>query len=678
MTIASQATRADYVGNGVTTVFAYPFRILAATDLVVTSTDLSGNVTTLVYVTNYAVSGVGSPSGGSVTLTAPLTTGYALAILRVMDVTQPTNFANLGRYFASVHERAIDRVVMLVQQVANTISTGSLATVSIYMAGVVNQLTPALAQAALGIGSFVRSLLAVASAGAFRTAIGGTPTVVATLAALKALSGADLVGSVVVSGYATASDLGGGVFWWNGADSTADNAGTVIQPNAGGVGRWLRVLPGKEYNVRWFGAKGDNATNDTTAIATAKTVALAAAGTLHFPSGTYLSATPLAYTTACRIRAEPGARLKLTAAAPYVVSIDGSATSNIYGADVRDLILDGVGHCADGLVLKNVISSYFLNVRVTNVTGAGFRWGWAQLCTFVNPVCSGNLEAFTTTPVNGLLVDGAASSSANTIINPTFEKVSGSGIKGLSLINSTFISGTSESNAIGIEFGETPDVGRVALGNSVIAMDMEVNATADVVLRLTASENNFWGARTGTGSPPVQITGAKRNNWIGGSSSGFTLDGVSQNNDIQDVSLYGAGAIVADAGLNNTIRNVYNINTAAQTPDKEMRRRGNNVPANGGTVTINAALVKYVVITAGAAVAGFTVAAPTNPGDGYDLDVCIHNTSGGVITTTWNAAFKVVGWVEPASGFCRTARFRYDGNYGFWYLQSVTGADQVT
>ena len=72
--------------------------------------------------------------------------------------------------------------------------------------------------------------------GTFLTGI----AVVTNVAALKALA-PGAYSTVLVQGYGAQGDGGWGMFWWNAADATADNAGTVIQPNAGGVGRWNRL-----------------------------------------------------------------------------------------------------------------------------------------------------------------------------------------------------------------------------------------------------------------------------------------------------------------------------------------------------------------------------------------------------------------------------------------------------
>lgn len=104
-----------------------------------------------------------------------------------------------------------------------------------------------------------------------------------TIAALKALT-SGTHDTVLVRGYYAINDGGGGLFRWNGADSTADNGGTVIQPTVGS-GRWNRILSQNIYNVREFGAKGDDSNDDTTAIQA--TITACNGGQVYVPPGTY-------------------------------------------------------------------------------------------------------------------------------------------------------------------------------------------------------------------------------------------------------------------------------------------------------------------------------------------------------------------------------------------------------
>jgi len=126
MTVTSEVSRSGpYNGNGATTVFPYEFKIFAAADLLVTEVDLDGVETTLIEGTDYTVDGVLSDDGGDVTLTTALTGdgtdsgSHKLTIRRVLDATQTMNLRSQGKISAEVLERACDRAVMLIQQLAD-------------------------------------------------------------------------------------------------------------------------------------------------------------------------------------------------------------------------------------------------------------------------------------------------------------------------------------------------------------------------------------------------------------------------------------------------------------------------------------------------------------------------------------------------------------------------------
>lgn len=93
---------------------------------------------------------------------------------------------------------------------------------------------------------------------------------VATIADLKELAKPDNQAFQEVQGYYTAGDGGGGSFWWDSASSATDNGGTVIAPDAGGVGRWLAL--GDARDPRRWGAKGDATTNDSAFFTSLETV----------------------------------------------------------------------------------------------------------------------------------------------------------------------------------------------------------------------------------------------------------------------------------------------------------------------------------------------------------------------------------------------------------------------
>lgn len=117
MTITSESSRMDYVGNGSTDTYAYTFKIFVDADLLVTVRDTDESESTLVLDSDYTVTGAGDPDGGEITLTdGNLTTDYVLTIRRVRDVTQETDIRNQGEFFPEVHEDAFDHLIMVDQQ----------------------------------------------------------------------------------------------------------------------------------------------------------------------------------------------------------------------------------------------------------------------------------------------------------------------------------------------------------------------------------------------------------------------------------------------------------------------------------------------------------------------------------------------------------------------------------
>lgn len=106
----------SYACNGSNTVFAYTFKIFADSDLVVKLRDTNGVETTLTLTTDYTVSGAGAAGGGNVTTVATYASGNQLVILRQIPITQLTDYVENDAFLAETHEAAIDRAIMLSQQ----------------------------------------------------------------------------------------------------------------------------------------------------------------------------------------------------------------------------------------------------------------------------------------------------------------------------------------------------------------------------------------------------------------------------------------------------------------------------------------------------------------------------------------------------------------------------------
>jgi len=138
MAISSVTSKVIYVGTGSTAaaakVFAYPFKVFAAADLTVSDYDINTSVATVKTLdTDYAVSGVGSDSGGNVTLTGSYTslpTSSWLVIQRVMDLTQETDYVENDSFPAETHEKALDKLTMISQQLQEQVDRAIKADVS--------------------------------------------------------------------------------------------------------------------------------------------------------------------------------------------------------------------------------------------------------------------------------------------------------------------------------------------------------------------------------------------------------------------------------------------------------------------------------------------------------------------------------------------------------------------
>ena len=149
MTVPSETARSGpYAGNGVTTSFAYEFRILAETHLRVTTVDGGGIESVLTLGADYSVTDVGNTSGGSVILTGPLASGLQLVITRNVPATQETDLENQGAFLAEVIETALDKATMLIQQEGER--SDRTVTLPVTSAGVSTSLPGAVANAVLG------------------------------------------------------------------------------------------------------------------------------------------------------------------------------------------------------------------------------------------------------------------------------------------------------------------------------------------------------------------------------------------------------------------------------------------------------------------------------------------------------------------------------------------------
>ena len=126
MSLSSSTASITHLGNGVTTVFAVPFRFYTNSELRVTETLLSTGFKTVLSSALYTVLGAGDDTGGTLTYLKggnPLPVDYSIRIDRVVPLTQDLVLPREGLFSPENLEVQLDRQVMMLQDISRDLNS---------------------------------------------------------------------------------------------------------------------------------------------------------------------------------------------------------------------------------------------------------------------------------------------------------------------------------------------------------------------------------------------------------------------------------------------------------------------------------------------------------------------------------------------------------------------------
>lgn len=430
-----------------------------------------------------------------------------------------------------------------------------------------------------------------------------------------------------------------GAFIRDDSDTTsADNGGTIIVAANGK--RWKRVFSGA-FDIRWFGAVGDNATDCTNAIQNAINVASLQNGIVFLPPGTFKFSQRL--TIASRITIQGSGMGNTAGGADSAASILVK-TTNVVGI----LIKSGANFCT--------LNDFALIGTATTGTSSGIQNGesdntnGAGKTTFRNIVSFGHKG-------HGLDIQNGNSGRLDKVY------LNGNGLNGLN-ISSTQTSVDNANAWVGTGITAQSNLGNgvhigVSSSNSIIGIDSEGNSGYGLYIN---RPYNF-------------INGYVENNTIGP----LCVDTSAFNNVVYIRNVSGTYVI------NNSTNHIYAMDGSGTYPflspfgwmnfnSALIQKRQNltwsgfvSIPASTGNI-FNISVTGTTAWTIGNPSTGNSSAA------GQRITITISNASGGTIgATTWSSKYKMATWTNPANGYSRSIDFYFDGNN--WIEISRTTAD---
>lgn len=125
MSVSNTTVQQLYTANGVQTTFPIPFAFIEDTAEDVTkvyTVDADGNKTLKTIATDYTIPVITDEQPTDVEFVTAPVAPLRVLIERVVEYKQIANYINSGTFLAETHERVADRLVLMVQQLAQALS----------------------------------------------------------------------------------------------------------------------------------------------------------------------------------------------------------------------------------------------------------------------------------------------------------------------------------------------------------------------------------------------------------------------------------------------------------------------------------------------------------------------------------------------------------------------------
>ena len=575
MTVLDNTPRDQYTATGGQVAFSYTFEIAAEGDIAVLQNGVLLSLGT--GAGEYAVTGVGSDTGGVVTLVTGATAGDIITLYRDMALERLTSYTNGGDFLAADVNNDYDRLWLALQQ-----NTGTSNRALVAPNTDPTNINMTIPDKATRLGKYLKfndttgNPEAGSIAGAFTAAgmnhynfTGDGTTVNFTLGMDP---GGENNTQVYIDGVYQQKDgynVSGAVVQFSVAPPNlstievmvievlpvgATTASQVSFTQAGSTyGRNVQLKLQESVSVQDFGAVGDGVTDDTAAI----NAAFAVGGKIYFPSGTYLCSTITLASSDTHIFGSKKSVIKLKNS----VNVDLLDLSNFDNITISDLTFDGNkanqtvdvnavcirGNGCSNVILQNctVKNSALTGANIINSDGIKIVNNLFTDCGTKNSVNSGDAMylAFNT---NDYV-------SGNTVVNPARIGIIIKGSAGPTATNGTVIGNyviNSGENGIGTEDGNA----RILIVNNVV-VDSGDNAFASTKAGIAVGEVGEKVTVSGniihnSGSYGIEVThGADET--------------IVSNNSITSSGAMGifATAVDGSGGLDNLVITGNNITT---------------------------------------------------------------------------------------------------------------------